>query len=157
MPDGYRFDSGYLLPSAPADPALLASLGEELALQAEGAAADDEIAVRKLDRPAPDSVLLRYTNGSDELRLIVTKQDPALTKTTVMQNEQDAAEKLTVGGTEAFYIRAGEGERALDAGRNRLGWIDADKNLRFYLFDTNANTLGKADFERLAQDLIARN
>lgn len=128
LPDGYQFEFGYVYPSA-AYPGMMdkkeyRALTDKLMQQAKAAPEGENLFIQKLSWDKSDSSFARYARGNDYVNITVTKYTPEVTKTTIMQNEQDSAEQLTIKGTKAYYIRASEASKPLEAGKNRLGWLD---------------------------------
>lgn len=162
LPDGYRFDLGYVYPvfAIPAaNSAEYQALTDELIRKAEAAPEGEKLVTHKLN-PNPSDLefkltFARYAKGTDYVTITASKYDPKSSSFTVMQNGQDKAEQLTVNGVEAYYIQAGEGSQPLEAGKNRLGWLDEQRGLNFTLSDNQDSPLSKEDLIRIAEDLIA--
>lgn len=159
LPEGYQFDFGYVYPVSAypgtMDLAEYEALTDELTRKAEAAPEGETLAMQKLSWDKSDFTFARYAKGKDYINIEVSKYDPESTSFTVMQNDQDLAEKLTVNRVEAYYIQAGEGSRSLDGGKNRLGWLDEQRGLHFTLSDNQDSPLTKEELIRIAEDLMA--
>ncbi|MFP4976541.1 DUF4367 domain-containing protein [Paenibacillus sp. CN-4] len=152
----YTFDFGYVTPvhAAGLDSAAQETLKKRLIAEAEAAPQEEGLFVSKLDWSTSDFTFVRYSSGRHYVNLTVSRIEPDVTKTTIMQNEQDAAEKLSIGGTEAYYIRSGGPDGPVNAGTNRLGWIDETRALQFNLSDDSDSPLSKADLVKMAETWI---
>ena len=156
-PEGYAFEYGYVSPvdnPGYTDAGNLAALGTELKQEAEASGETKGVFLQTLDWDTAGSTVIRYSNGADFITLTVERLQPDHAKTTVMQNGQDKAEKLSIAGQEVFYIRSDEAEASLKAGRNRLGWLDEQQQLWYYLADNEGSPLGRDDLVNIAQGLI---
>ncbi|WP_043891418.1 hypothetical protein [Paenibacillus sp. Aloe-11] len=158
LPDGYRFDFGYVYPVA-AYPGMMdkkeyRALTDKLMHQAETAPKGENLFTQKLSWDKSDFSFARYARGNDYVNITVTKYAPEVTKTIVMQNGQDSAEELTIKGTKAYYIRASETSKSLEVGKNRLGWLDEKRRLHYNISDNQNSLLTKDDLVKIAEDLL---
>lgn len=158
LPNGYRFDFGYVYPVA-AYPGMMnkeeyRALTDKLTQQAKAAPEGENLFIQKLSWDKSDFTLARYARGNDYVNITVTKYAPEVTKTTVMQNEQDSAEELIIKGTKAYYIRASETSKPLEVGKNRLGWLDEKRRLHYNISDNQDSPLSKEDLIKIAEDLL---
>jgi hypothetical protein len=122
--------------------------------QAKAAPEGEHLFIQKLSWDKSDTSFARYARGNDYVNITVTKYTPEVTKTTIMQNEQDSAEQLTIKGTKAYYIRASKTSNPLEAGKNRLGWLDEKRRLHFNISDNQDSPLTKEDLVKIAEDLL---
>ncbi|MHB0862392.1 DUF4367 domain-containing protein [Paenibacillus sp. SEL3] len=158
LPDGYQFEFGYVYPSA-AYPRMMdkkeyRALTDKLMQQAQAAPEGEHLFIQKLSWDKSDTSFARYARGNDYVNITVTKYTSEVTKTTIMQNEQDSAEQLTIKGTKAYYIRASKTSNPLEAGKNRLGWLDEKRRLHFNISDNQDSPLTKEDLVKIAEDLL---
>ncbi|WDM22040.1 DUF4367 domain-containing protein [Paenibacillus polymyxa] len=158
LPAGYQFDFGYVYPVAGypemMDKKEYQALTDKLTQQAKAAPEGENLFIQKLSWDKADSSFARYARGNDYVNIIVTKYTPEVTKTTIMQNEQDSAEKLMIKGTKAYYIRASETSKPLEVGKNRLGWLDEKRRLHYNISDNQDSPLSKEDLVKIAEDLL---
>lgn len=157
-PEGYAFEYGYVSPvdyPSYADSGKIGALAAELKHEAAVSGEAKSIFLRTLHWGTAGSTVVRYSNGADFITLTVERLQPDHAKTTVIQNGEDTAEKLTISGQEVFYIRSDETEASLQAGRNRLGWLDEQQRLWYYLADNEDSPLVRDDLVDIAQGLIA--
>ncbi|MEK5409120.1 DUF4367 domain-containing protein [Paenibacillus sp. FSL W8-0439] len=158
LPDGYQFEFGYVYPVA-AYPGMMdkkeyRALTDQLMQQAKAAPEGENLFIQKLSWDKSDSSFARYAKGNDYVNITVTKYTPEVTKTTIMQNEQDSAEQVTIKGTKVYYIRASEASKPLEAGKNRLGWLDEKRHLHYNISDNQDSPLTKEDLVKIAEDLL---
>ncbi|MEE4564060.1 DUF4367 domain-containing protein [Paenibacillus polymyxa] len=158
LPDGYQFEFGYVYPVA-AYPGMMdkkeyRALTDQLMQQAKAAPEGENLFIQKLSWDKSDSSFARYARGNDYVNITVTKYTPEVTKTTIMQNEQDSAEQVTIKGTKVYYIRASEASKPLEAGKNRLGWLDEKRHLHYNISDNQDSPLTKEDLVKIAEDLL---
>ena len=158
LPDGYQFEFGYVYPVT-AYPGMMTkkeyrSLTDKLMQQAKAAPEGENLFIQRLSWDKSDSSFARYARGNDYVNITVTKYTSEVTKTTIMQNEQDSAEQLTIKGTKAYYIRASEASKPLEAGKNRLGWLDEKRRLHYNISDNQDSPLSKEDLVKIAEDLL---
>ncbi|AUS29347.1 DUF4367 domain-containing protein [Paenibacillus polymyxa] len=158
LPDGYKFEFGYVYPVA-AYPGMMdkkeyRALTDQLMQQAKAAPEGENLFIQKLSWDKSDSSFARYARGNDYVNITVTKYTPEVTKTTIMQNEQDSAEQVTIKGTKVYYIRASEASKPLEAGKNRLGWLDEKRHLHYNISDNQDSPLTKEDLVKIAEDLL---
>ncbi|WP_285693735.1 DUF4367 domain-containing protein [Paenibacillus polymyxa] len=158
LPDGYKFEFGYVYPVA-AYPGMMdkkeyRALTDQLMQQAKAAPEGENLFIQKLNWDKSDSSFARYARGNDYVNITVTKYTPEVTKTTIMQNEQDSAEQVTIKGTKVYYIRASEASKPLEAGKNRLGWLDEKRHLHYNISDNQDSPLTKEDLVKIAEDLL---
>ncbi|MNW54101.1 hypothetical protein D3C74_316880 [compost metagenome] len=158
LPDGYQFEFGYVYPGA-AYPRMMdkkeyRALTDKLMQQAKAAPEGENLFIQKLSWDKSDTSFARYARGNDYVNITVTKYTSEVTKTTIMQNEQDSAEQLTIKGTKAYYIRASKTSNPLEAGKNRLGWLDEKRRLHFNISDNQDSPLTKEDLVKIAKDLL---
>lgn len=155
LPNGYRFDFGYVTPvTGMMERSEYESLTDELIRQSE-TAQDGELVMKKLSWNQSKFSFARYAKGEDFINIEASRYDPGTTSISVMRNDQDATEKLTINGIEAYYIHADGGSGSLKAGKNRLGWLDEQRGLHFWLSDNQDSPLTKEDLIRIAEDLTA--
>lgn len=157
LPQGYRFDYGYVYPkfmypqmSSDKD---YVRLKNELIKQSESAAKGEKLFIKKLEWDQADFSYARYAKGSDYLVISARTLFPD-SKLTVFQNEQDTAEKVSIKGSDTYYIQSEPTQGAGFKSKNRLGWIDADRRLLFEIYDNSASKLNKQDLVDIAEDLI---
>ncbi|KJK30353.1 DUF4367 domain-containing protein [Paenibacillus sp. P2(2022)] len=158
LPDGYKFEFGYVYPVA-AYPGMMdkkeyRALTDQLMQQAKAAPEGENLFIQKLSWDKSDSSFARYARENDYVNITVTKYTPEVTKTTIMQNEQDSAEQVTIKGTKVYYIRASEASKPLEAGKNRLGWLDEKRHLHYNISDNQDSPLTKEDLVKIAEDLL---
>ncbi|MEC4566050.1 DUF4367 domain-containing protein [Paenibacillus sp. CMAA1739] len=158
LPDGYKFDFGYVYPVA-AYPGMMdkkeyQALTDKLMQQAKAAPEGENLFIQKLSWDKSDFSFARYARGNDYVNITVSKYTSEVTKTTIMQNEQDSAEELTIKGTKAYYIRASEASKPLEAGKNRIGWLDEKRHVHYNISDNQDSPLTREDLVRIAEDLL---
>lgn len=155
IPDGYTFAYGYVYPkqSYPdglKDPEYRA-IAEGLIRQADKAADSQKLFIRKLDWSQADFTFAQYSKGEHTLTITVRQSGPEVMLTNVMQSEQDTAEKLSIHGTEAYYIKSSANSPSGKS--NHLGWLDESKHLFYQIYDDPGSPLSKADLEQVAASL----
>lgn len=159
LPDGYQFEYGYVYPAENLSVDLLdnaeyRTLADELRQEAEKAPSGDKLFMKKLSWDKADFTLARYAKGSDTITISVRNIGPG-SKLTVIQNDQDYAEKLNINGMEVFYINSGETTGPVIASTHRLGWMDDSNHLLYEIYDNQGSRLAKEDLVKIAEDLLA--
>ncbi|MDQ0496526.1 DUF4367 domain-containing protein [Paenibacillus brasilensis] len=157
LPNGYRFDYGYVYPAFMYPKFLqnkeYRTLADELIQKSKTAPAGEKLLIKKLSWEKADFTAARYVKGSDYVSISITTLTPD-SKLTVFQNDRDAAEKLTIKGTAAYYIKSGEISGASITSKNRLGWKDDDHHLLYEIYDNPSSPLVKQDLVKIAEDLL---
>ncbi|MEC0239286.1 DUF4367 domain-containing protein [Paenibacillus dokdonensis] len=159
LPTGYHFDFGYVYPSyqypMPSTNPDYLKLKDELIRQSNSAAKGEKVFMKKLSWQQADFTLARYVKGSDYMIVTVRNLQPD-SRMTVFQNDQDTAEKVSMKGTDAYYIKSSDKtKQSTYASKNRLGWRDDQHNLYYEIYDNLGSKLTKQDFVQLAEDMIA--
>ncbi|WP_223069101.1 DUF4367 domain-containing protein [Paenibacillus caui] len=158
LPDGYLFDYGYVYPAV-MYPNLLEdveyrTLADELIQESESAPAGEKLFMKKLNWEKADFTLARYAKGDDYVNISVRTVNPDSKLTTVIQKDQDSAEKLTIKGTEVFYIKSGETNQSSNARKNWIGWRDDNNHLLYEIYDNQDSQLTKQDLMKIAEDVL---
>ena len=158
LPNGYHFDFGYVYPAymfpKPEKMAEYRALTDELVREAESAPAGEKVFVKKLDWSNADFTLAKFIKGNDYISIMVRTLDPASKKLTVFLDDQDSAEKLSIHGTEAYYISSDKTGQPAGGSKNRLGWRDDDKHLYYEIYDNQDSGLTKKDLVKIAEDIL---
>ncbi|GMK40838.1 hypothetical protein PCCS19_38940 [Paenibacillus sp. CCS19] len=158
LPAGYQFDYGYVYPSD-MFPSLLhdqnyQAITNELVAEANSSTIENKVFVQKMEWNKAGFTLARYTNGEDQITVSVRAYDPATTLTTIIQNDSDSAEKITLNGVEAYYIDLNEKSRQTFQMKHRLGWMDEANHLYFEIYDSENSQLTKQALVDLAVDVL---
>ncbi|WP_233277465.1 DUF4367 domain-containing protein [Paenibacillus durus] len=160
LPDGYHFDYGYVSPAygiifpGPLKNAEYRTLADELIRKSESAPASEKLFMKKLNWKKADFTLARYAKGKDYVNIAVRTVNPDSKLTTVIQNDQSTAEKLTIKGTEVFYINSSETNQSTNARKNWLGWKDDNNHLLYEIYDNQDSQLSKQDLVKIAEDVL---
>ncbi|WP_081949705.1 RNA polymerase sigma factor [Paenibacillus durus] len=113
----------------------------------------EKLFMKKLNWKKADFTLARYAKGKDYVNISVGRVNPD-SKLTVIQNDQDSAEKLTIKGTEAFYIKSGKTNQPTNTRKNWLGWKDDNNHLLYEINDNKDSKLSKQDLVKIAEDVL---
>lgn len=159
LPDGYQFDYGYVYPEENLSVELLnnaeyRTLADQLRQEAEAAPAGDKLFIQTLDWDRADFTLARYTKGSGGITISVRNLG-AGSRLTVFQNNQDQAEKLSINGTDVFYINSSKATDPVLASNHRLGWLDDKSHLLYQIYDNQESKLTKEELVTIAEELLA--
>ncbi|WP_150265189.1 DUF4367 domain-containing protein [Paenibacillus tepidiphilus] len=157
LPDGYQFDYGYVYPDKSYPDYLknaeYSALADELIQQAEAAPSGQLLFTKKVDWSHSDFTLAQYANGDDSFTITVREYSPDTTLTSIMQNEQDTAEKLNLSSTEAYYIKSGE--TSPSGKSNQVGWMDDSTHLFYQIYDNPGSPLTREDLTSIAAEIIS--
>ncbi|WP_342416536.1 DUF4367 domain-containing protein [Paenibacillus sp. FSL R10-2782] len=158
LPDGYHFDYGYVYPAFMYPKSLnnaeYRTLVDELIQKSKTAPAGEKMFIKKLNWKKADLTTARYVKGSNYVSISISTLTPE-SKLTIFQNDRDSAEKLTIKGTEAYYIGSGKTKQPTNTSKNRLGWKDDNHHLFYEIYDNPNSPLVKQDLVKIAEDLLA--
>ncbi|MDO7906704.1 DUF4367 domain-containing protein [Paenibacillus sp. JX-17] len=162
LPAGYRYEYGYVHPEdlypQRSKNAEYRMLTEELVGQSKASASDDKLFLKKMSWSKADATSMRFSKGKDDYVVVMAHSIPADSGlTTVIQGPYDTAEKLSIRGTEAYYIASTEDKlgSAIAYSRNRLGWKDEKRGLLIEIYDSPSSQLTRQDLVQMAASMLS--